>query len=484
MKTTNRLVRWLSAAFLVASVGTVARDARADAVSDYATKPTFAITPPATTTPGYTTLYGAFSSNTDVVIDGYALKGRIYAVDGGTVWLQKNYGSSVWVKIATSAWHMDPSFARVTPDGKTFAIGTQSGSPIFIGATSLFSVKAPPELTTTASVKSVIAQFYDGVWRDNRYLFVNAGAANGSMVYAIDTSLADPASGFIPILPDIPGASSGLAFDKSGNFITGNGYTYDGAVSRTGQIKIWSAADIAAALAGTPLSYLNSGHVLADSILSAAFLGVDAENNLYVGGGGRFDTGDVGYGGFVSGNVITRVLAGGAPVDELNPADYAELAPDPCRNDDSTQVTYVEALKMAVVSFKTFSMPPNCAEFDDVDWDHKYTLADYPAQLYFPPDAPDTDGDGIPDGADNAWLTPNPDQTDADGDGFGDVADADFNNDDVVDDKDLAIFVETYAATNADANFDSRADFDRNGKVDEADYAVFLKFWGKAAPFY
>lgn len=479
MKTTNRLLRWLSAALLVASVGTVARDASADDFADYATQPTFALKPPTTTTPGFATLYGTFSSTSDVVIDGYALKGRLFAVDGGTVWLQKNYGASVWIKIATSSRYMDPSFARVTTDGKTFAIGTQSGGPIFIGATSLFSVKAPPELSTVDGVKSVIAQFYDGVWRDNRYLFINSGAANGSMVYAIDTSLADPAGGFIPILPDIPGASSGLAFDKSGNFITGNGYTYDGAVSRTGQIKIWSAADIAAALAGTPLSYVNSGHVLADSILSAAYLGVDADNNLYVGGGGRFDTGDVGYAGLVSGSVITRVLAGGAPANESSSADYTEIAPDPCRNDDVTQVTYVEALKMAIVTAKSTSKPPNCAEFDDYD-DPPNTAV----QLYFPPDAPDTDGDGIPDGADNAWLTPNPDQTDADGDGFGDAGDADFNNDDVVDDKDLAIFVETYLATNTDANFDSRADFDRNGKVDEADYAVFLKFWGKAAPFY
>ncbi|AKV00509.1 Thrombospondin 1 precursor [Labilithrix luteola] len=479
MKTTNRFVRWLSAAFLVTSIGTVARDASADDFADYSTRPTFALKPPVTTTPGFGTLYGTFSSKTDVVVDGYTLKGRIFAVDGGTIWLQKNYGASVWVKIASSARHMDPSFARVTPDGKTFAIGTQSGSPIFIGATSLFSVKSPPELSTVTGVKSVIAQFYDGVWRDNRYLFINAGAANGSTVYAIDASLADPASAFIPILPDIPGASSGLAFDKSGNFITGNGYTYAGDVSRTGQLKIWSAADIAAALAGTPLSYLNSGHVLADSILSAAYLGVDANNNLYVGGGGRFDTGDVGYAGLVSGTVITRVLAGGAPVNKASSTEYTEIAPDPCRNDDTTQVTYVEELKMAIVTAKMTSKPPNCAEFDDYD-DPTNTAV----QLYFAPDAPDTDGDGIPDGADNAWLTPNPDQTDSDGDGFGDVADADFNNDDVVDDKDLSIFVDTYLATKTDPNFDARPDFDGNGKIDDADYAVFLKYWGKAAPFY
>ena len=35
----------------------------------------------------------------------------------------------------------------------------------------------------------------------------------------------------------------------------------------------------------------------------------------------------------------------------------------------------------------------------------------------------DTDGDGIPDYADNCWLVPNPDQTDTDGDGIGDACD-------------------------------------------------------------
>ncbi len=35
----------------------------------------------------------------------------------------------------------------------------------------------------------------------------------------------------------------------------------------------------------------------------------------------------------------------------------------------------------------------------------------------------DTDGDGIPDYADNCWLVPNPDQADTDGDGIGDACD-------------------------------------------------------------
>ena len=184
MKSTSRLMRWLTALFIVATVGAFARDAAADDFSEYATKPTFALKPPVTTTPGFLTLYGTFSSTTTASVDGYALKGRLFAVDGGTIWLQKNYGASVWVKIATSAQHMDPSFMRVSPDGMTFAIGTSSGGSIFVGSTQLFSVNSPPELSTTAGVTSILGSFYDGVWRDNRYLFINAGAVSSTYDFA------------------------------------------------------------------------------------------------------------------------------------------------------------------------------------------------------------------------------------------------------------------------------------------------------------
>jgi hypothetical protein len=43
--------------------------------------------------------------------------------------------------------------------------------------------------------------------------------------------------------------------------------------------------------------------------------------------------------------------------------------------------------------------------------------------LPLPPPSSDHDGDGIDDGADNCFLTPNPDQTDSDGDGVGDACD-------------------------------------------------------------
>lgn len=78
----------------------------------------------------------------------------------------------------------------------------------------------------------------------------------------------------------------------------------------------------------------------------------------------------------------------------------------------------------------------------------------------------DSDGDGIPDSADNCRLDPNPAQVDADLDGFGNLCDGDFDNDGLTNFADLAFFRSVFLTS------DAVADLDSNGSVNFADLAV------------
>ena len=255
--------------------------------------------------------------------------------------------------------------------------------------------------------------------------------------------------------------------------ITGIGLSY-GAAS-TGQLKVWPAALVDAALAGTTLAYSTTGRVLIEGALSAASLGFDASGNLFVGGGDAFgNSGHYGYAGLVSAAAVQRVLSGGAVADPTAPSDYVKIQPDPCHNDDATNVWYAPSLGMLVVTANLSSKPPNCAPYDMA-----HSGSD--GQQYFSANAPDSDRDGIPDGADNAYLTPNPDQKDADGDGWGDAADCDADNDGLVNRMDLSALMAAFGSGTGDGNFAGGYDFNHDGQIDFADFALFKQLWGKNA---
>ncbi|MEM8792664.1 MAG: malectin domain-containing carbohydrate-binding protein [Pseudomonadota bacterium] len=87
----------------------------------------------------------------------------------------------------------------------------------------------------------------------------------------------------------------------------------------------------------------------------------------------------------------------------------------------------------------------------------------------------DTDGDLIPDNADNAIFVANPDQRDTNGDGYGNVIDFDLNNDGQVDSFDAPLFVAAFGSIGPDLD----ADFNGDGQVDSFDAEDFVAGFGQ-----
>ena len=93
----------------------------------------------------------------------------------------------------------------------------------------------------------------------------------------------------------------------------------------------------------------------------------------------------------------------------------------------------------------------------------------YVARITF---APDTDGDGFADTADNCTLVSNTTQLDADGDGYGNICDADLNNTGQVTAADFSILrsvLNQSAGSSANA---AKADLNGSGTVTAADFAI------------
>ncbi len=461
---------WLRLTLVVSALYSVTVPARAD--TSYSTQPTYSLTLPSGSS--FSTVADVFGNNVTTHVDGYPLAGRFIAATGSTVYLQKNFGADLWLPVATEPVNMDPCFLKISPNGSKIALGVGLGKPLYVFPTSLLSVSAPPDISVAAVTTTYTENMYDGAWGDDRYLYINAGLDSGdpnvyrSQIYAIDTSSSGGAP--IPIINDILGASGGVAFDAAGDLVTGVGYG-----DATGELKIWPASKVALALKGTPLDYGTTGSVLIEGALSAASLGFDSSGNLYVGGGDAFGgSGHYGYAGLISATAVQQVLTGGAQANPDAATDYLKIQPDPCHNDDATNIWFAPSLGMLVVTADLSSKPPDCQEYD-------YTQSGASGQQFFTPSAPDTDGDGIPDGADNAYLTPNPDQSDADGDGWGDADDCDADNDGQVDRADLNALMNAFGTSSTDAGFAGGYDYDHNGKVDFADVVTFQLRWGGAA---
>lgn len=458
-----------------------------------------------TVTGGWFTATDFFPSGTAEVIDGqFEAEGRMIVANDRFLYLQRTYGSSQWDVVATlpEGMVMDPSFVHVSPDGSQIALGAGYMKPLFIIPTSALSATNPPDLNSSPDVTQFpqIA-YYDGDWKDNQYFVVNGGQwptgceppyeDNPNCVFqsgvgAVDTQAANPATHVgVALITSIPGASSDVDVDSNGNLITGLGYA-TGPPNRTGELKVWAASEWDA-VNGSNLNYGSNAKVVATNMLSVASLGEDAEGNLHVGGGDAFGTGGAdenGYVALINGGIVNDIATGvrTTPVIDGNKTDNGEyrfLAPDPCQDDSATSVLAGSwGRELAVMWNPSGNGSGGCAGAAGSASDYWAIGVTPRVTIYYPDSAPDTDGDGIADSADNAYMSYNPNQDDSDGDGYGNIADADFNNDNLVDGSDYAEFKSKWNSSNP------HADMDSSGLVDGSDFAEFKSHWNQPAPYY
>lgn len=446
----------------------------------------------------YATAADFFPDGTADLIDGkYEAEGRLIAATGTSIYMQRTYGSSVWDVVATVPSAMDPSFIHVSPDGDKIALGLGYNQALLIVPTSVLSVQNPPDLTATAAVDQFPQiSYYDGDWRDNRYFIVDGGswptgcsppydenpACNfSSGVGAVDTEDNNPATHVgAPLIQNIGGASSDVEVDGSGNLITGIGWSTEG---RTGELKVWADGEWDP-VNGSSNDYESNTRYLATNVLSGAYLGQDAEGNLHVGGGDAFSStppiaSENGYAAIIANGVVGRVAAGGAAVndgDKSDNSEYKYFAPDTCQDDTATGILADSWGRGLGVMWNPGTCVGGLGSASDY-----WSAGDTPRlTIYYPGSAPDTDGDGVPDSGDNAYLAANPGQEDADGDGYGNAADADFDNSGAVNLTDYQEFRSVYGSSVVDSIYDINSD----GVVNLSDYQSFRNFYGSTSPWY
>lgn len=449
-------------------------------------------------------------------------------------------GHANWVIVAevtpgvgeSSDGSMDPSFIHISPDGATVALGMGYAQPMLVFPVSMLDPGSPPLLNsgtggnTPASGVTLFpwgttpmdgVQYYEAEWvpdpesslatlpdgtldpsasTNNTHLAINTDrgwdsgstSGDGSVIEVLDTTSA--ANRPVVTIQNIGyapkySASADLTVDRYGNLITGQGYDYNNPVpgpdSETGQIKIFAAGEWMGAYSDdpsspSPIEYNHTSNIIADNVLSAAAMGVDKDNNLHVGGGDVVSglIGETGFASVIHAYALNDALDNMGPVDETDAHMYKELQPDANGDDSATFAVYNPWAQGIVLIWN----PRNFSGTGYGPYDGWYTGVQPIATTYYDGEEPDGDGDGIPDGSDNAFMTPNPGQQDTDGDGWANAADADYNNDGKVLANDYAVFRNAYRTTN------DNVDMTGDGRVLANDYARFRSRYRTQAPFY
>jgi hypothetical protein len=97
-------------------------------------------------------------------------------------------------------------------------------------------------------------------------------------------------------------------------------------------------------------------------------------------------------------------------------------------------------------------------------------LASISYMIFVSPAAPDTDGDGIPDGLDNCRSTANAIQYDANSDGYGNICDADLNNSNLTTSTDFNLLRSVLNASQSSSALAAAADMNGSGLVTSTDF--------------
>ncbi len=455
-----------------------------------------------------------FPEDTEAMIDGtFAAEGRLIAANNQSIYLQRTYGSSQWDVVGTVPAPMDPSFIHVSPDGSKIALGCGYGAPLAIIDTTTLSVSNPQLLFDTDYTANGVTVFplvnyYDGDWVDNQYFVVNGGSwpsgceppydsnpncSFESGIGVVDTEDDDPSTHVgVPLVFGIPGSSGDVDVDSNGNLLTGIGFKTM-PTNRTGELKVWAKDDWNPTSGSFTLQdYETTGAIVAENILSVAYLGEDAEGNLHVGGGDAFGytppyPNENGYAALIKAGIVADI-ADGDRTDPVNDGDktdngeYKYFAPDPCQDDSATGILAGNWGRGLAVMWN-----PTYYEDNGICYGNTGSASDYWSPgvtprltIYYPGSAPDSDGDGIVDASDNAYLTENPGQEDTDGDGYGNAVDADFDDTGVVDISDYQTFRNKYGNSATDSEYDMNSD----GYIDVTDYQMFRGRYGTAGPWY
>jgi hypothetical protein len=88
--------------------------------------------------------------------------------------------------------------------------------------------------------------------------------------------------------------------------------------------------------------------------------------------------------------------------------------------------------------------------------------------------APDGDGDGVPDAGDNCTQVANTNQRDTNDDGYGNLCDADFNGNGIVDPGDFSLLKSCFGRTDCPDQ-----DLNGNGVVDPSDFSRLKQMFGQ-----